>query len=148
MENIAPGVATTPNKHLPAVPPPTPAPQPNPPTTPTYLQPLTKLPYTLHPRTSCPHYAAPITHRETGKSMEYRDLINDPSTRATWLRSTANEFGRLAQGLSDNRVEPTNTILTNDLPTPILSAATVPKKLNLTAHTSPSAATSSITLAI
>ena len=42
--------------------------------------------------------------------MEYRDLITDPSTRATWLRSAANEFGRLAQGLSDNRVEPTNTI--------------------------------------
>ena len=42
--------------------------------------------------------------------MEYRDLINDPSTRATWLCSATNEFGRLAQGLSDNRVEPTNTI--------------------------------------
>ena len=42
--------------------------------------------------------------------MEYKDLITDPSTCATWLRSAANEFGRLAQGLSDNRVEPTNTI--------------------------------------
>ena len=42
--------------------------------------------------------------------MEYRDLITDPSTRATWLHSAANKFGRLAQGLSDNRVEPTNTI--------------------------------------
>ena len=42
--------------------------------------------------------------------MEYRDLISDPSTCATWLRSAANEFGRLAQGLPDNRVEPTNTI--------------------------------------
>ena len=37
---------------------------------------------------------------------------------------------------------------TNDLPTPVLSAATIPKKLNLTAHASPLAATSSITLAI
>ena len=52
----------------------------------------------------------PITHNETGKSMEYRDLLTDPSTRATWLRSAANEFGRLAQGLQDNCVEPTNTI--------------------------------------
>ena len=42
--------------------------------------------------------------------MEYIDLINDPSTCATWLRSAANEFGCLAQGLSDNQVEPTNTI--------------------------------------
>ena len=36
--------------------------------------------------------------------------IVSPSTHATWLRSAANEFGCLAQGLSDNRVEPTNTI--------------------------------------
>ena len=57
-----------------------------------------------------PTLRRPITHSETGKSMEYRDLISDPSTRATWLRSAANEFGRLAQGLPDNRVEPTNTI--------------------------------------
>ena len=42
--------------------------------------------------------------------MEYRDLITDPSTRATWLHSAANKFGHLTQGLSDNRVEPTNTI--------------------------------------
>ena len=42
--------------------------------------------------------------------MAYRDLITDPSTCATWLHSAANEFGCLAQGLPDNRVEPTNTI--------------------------------------
>ena len=75
----------------------------------TSLQPLKQLPYNLRPRTSRPYYAAPITHSETGKSMEYKDLITDPSTHATWLRS-AQIFGRLAQGLSDNRVEPTNTI--------------------------------------
>ena len=37
---------------------------------------------------------------------------------------------------------------TNDLPMPVLSAATVPKMLNLTAHASPLVATSLITLAI
>ena len=37
---------------------------------------------------------------------------------------------------------------TNDLPMPVLSAATVPKRLNLTAHASLLVATSSITLAI
>ena len=42
--------------------------------------------------------------------MEYRDLLADPTTRDVWLRSTANEFGRLAQGLPDNRVDATNTI--------------------------------------
>ena len=82
VENIALGVDTTINKHLPPVPPPTPAPPPDTPTTPTSLQPLTKLPYNLRPRTSRPHYTVPITHSETGKSVEYRDLINNPSTRA------------------------------------------------------------------
>ena len=37
---------------------------------------------------------------------------------------------------------------TNDLPMPVLSAATIPKRLNLTAHDSQLAATSSITPAI
>ena len=106
VENIAPGVDTTIHKQMRPVLPLTPVPN----LAKTSLQPLKQLPYNLRPRTSRPHYAATITHSETGKSMEYKDLITDPSTRATWLRSAANEFGRLAQGLSDNRVEPTNTI--------------------------------------
>ena len=106
VENIAPGVDTTINKQLSPVPPLTPAPN----LAKTSLQPLNPLPYNLRLCTSRPHYTAPITHSETGKSMEYRDLINDPTTRGTWLRSAANEFGRLMQGLSDNRVESTNTI--------------------------------------
>ena len=110
VETITPGVDTTIKKHLPPVPHPTPAPPPDAPTTPTSPQHITKLPYNLCPRMSRPHYATPITHSETGKSMEYRDLITDPSTHATWLRSASNEFSHLAQGLPDNRVEPTNTI--------------------------------------
>ena len=58
--------------------------------------------YNLRPR---PHYTAPITHTTTGKSMEYHDLLADPTTRDVWLRSAANRFGRLAQGLPDNRVD-------------------------------------------
>ena len=110
VESVTPGVEDTTAKTLPNVPltkhttlhydPPTP--------TPTHHPPVP--PYNLRPRNSRPAYAAPVTHSETGQSMEYRDLITDPSTRATWLRSAANEFGRLAQGLPDNRVEPTNTI--------------------------------------
>ena len=110
VEPIAPGVDTTIKKHLPPVPHPTPAPPPDTPTTPTSPQHITKLPYNLCPRTSRPHYTAPVTHSKTGKSMEYRDLITDPSTCATWLRSASNESGCLAQGLPDNRVEPPNTI--------------------------------------
>ena len=63
--------------------------------------------YILRPRAQ---YAAPVTHADTGKSMEYRDLLADPTTRDVWLHSAANEFGRLAQGLPDNRVDATNTI--------------------------------------
>ena len=63
--------------------------------------------YNLRPRAQ---YATPVTHADTGKSMEYRDLLADPTTRDIWLHSAANEFGRLAQGLSDNRVDATNTI--------------------------------------
>ena len=63
--------------------------------------------YNLRPRT---HYTAPITHADTSRSMEYRDLLADPTTRDIWLCSAANKFGRLAQGLPDNRVDATNTI--------------------------------------
>ena len=63
--------------------------------------------YNLRPR---PHYTTPITHADTGRSMEYRDLLADPTTCNVWLCSTANKFGRLAQGLPDNRVDATNAI--------------------------------------
>ena len=105
VEIIAPGVDTTINKQLPPIPPLTQAPN----LAKTSLQPLNQLPYNLRPHvpsTLCRF----ITHSETGESMEYRDLINYPSTRATWLHSAANKFGRLAQGLSENCVEPTNTL--------------------------------------
>jgi hypothetical protein len=46
---------------------------------------------------------------EDGSIMEYKHLIADPKTRATWQRSCGNEFGRLAQGMP-GRVEGTNTI--------------------------------------
>ena len=46
--------------------------------------------YNLRPRAQ---YAAPVTHADTGKSMEYRDLLADPTTRDVWLHSAANKFG-------------------------------------------------------
>ena len=46
--------------------------------------------YNLRPRAP---YAAPVTHADTGRSMEYRDLLADPTTRDVWLHSAANEFG-------------------------------------------------------
>ena len=41
----------------------------------------------------------------TGKAMEYCQLINRPATKDTWLRSLANEFGHLAQGVGGKCME-------------------------------------------
>ena len=46
----------------------------------------------------------------TGKLLEYRQLIKLPHTKVVWLRSGANEFGRLAQGLKSRKIQGTNTI--------------------------------------
>ena len=67
--------------------------------------------YNLHPCPPTTPYAAPVTHADTGTSMEYCDLITDPTTKDIWLRSAANEFSCLAQALPDKCVDPTNTIL-------------------------------------
>jgi hypothetical protein len=48
-------------------------------------------------------------HPVTGKPMEYRQLITDPSTCIAWKTSAANEFGRLAQGVG-GCVKGTDTI--------------------------------------
>jgi hypothetical protein len=54
-------------------------------------------------------FALSVIDPETGKSLEYRHLIGNLSTKDTWLRSAANEFGRLAQGVG-GRIKGTNTI--------------------------------------
>jgi hypothetical protein len=56
-----------------------------------------------------------ITHPDTGKPLEYRDLRKDPQFKPVWDLSGANEFGRLAQGIGikedgSQRVKGTNTI--------------------------------------
>jgi hypothetical protein len=50
-----------------------------------------------------------VIHPVTGIPMEYRQLIKDPATKEAWNRSSANEFGRLAQGVG-GRVTGTDTI--------------------------------------
>jgi hypothetical protein len=54
-------------------------------------------------------FANAVTDPITGKQLEYRQLIANPDTKAVWLRSSANEFGRLAQGVG-GRVKGTDTI--------------------------------------
>jgi hypothetical protein len=44
-------------------------------------------------------FANAVMHPITGDAMTYRQLITDLLTSPTWLRSAANEFGRLAQGV-------------------------------------------------
>jgi len=45
---------------------------------------------------------------DSGRNLEYRQLIQHPKLKAKWLHSAANEFGRLAQGIRD--IPGTNTI--------------------------------------
>ena len=44
-------------------------------------------------------YIGAIFHPDKGKNMEYRYLIKDPSTSATWTRSTTEKFGQLIEVL-------------------------------------------------
>ena len=45
------------------------------------------------------YFAGAIIDEITGQSMEYRDLVKDPTKKAIWQTSLANEIGRLAQGI-------------------------------------------------
>jgi hypothetical protein len=53
--------------------------------------------------------AAAVVDPTTGRTMEYKELITNPTTKSDWLISSANEFGRLAQGVG-GRIKGTNTI--------------------------------------
>ncbi len=53
--------------------------------------------------------ACEVFDEETGKQLKYRQLINHPKYREIWMHSSANEFGRLAQGVG-GRIQGTNTI--------------------------------------
>jgi hypothetical protein len=44
-----------------------------------------------------------VIDEDTGKSMEYRDLLRDPKHREDWSRAAANEFGRLFNGAGKNK---------------------------------------------
>ena len=55
------------------------------------------------------HKALAVMDKATGKMLNYRQLINHPAYHADWTLSSANEFGRLANGVG-GRVKGTNTI--------------------------------------
>ena len=54
------------------------------------------------------HFAGAVADPDTGKQLEYRDLIAQAETKPTWSKSFANEIGRLAQGIRN--IKGTNTI--------------------------------------
>jgi hypothetical protein len=65
----------------------------------------------LSPRRHNPTERIQLVHdADTGEYLNYRQLMRNPKHRPIWSKSSANEFGRLAQGLKDGRVEGTNTI--------------------------------------
>ena len=56
------------------------------------------------------HQAMAVMDKQTGKLMNYRQLLNHPKYRKGWSLSSANEFGRLANGIGGRTKNPTNTI--------------------------------------
>ena len=56
------------------------------------------------------HEALAVMDRDTGKMMNYRQLIRNPKYREVWSKSSANEFGRLANGVGGRIKNPTKTI--------------------------------------
>jgi hypothetical protein len=53
--------------------------------------------------------AMAVLNKETGKLLNYCQLLVHPKYRKDWSVSSANEFGRLAQGVG-GRITGTNTI--------------------------------------
>ena len=55
-------------------------------------------------------YVQNIFDVNSGKVLKYRQLITNPHYQTVWNTSSANEFGRLAQGIG-NRIKGTDTIV-------------------------------------
>ncbi len=56
------------------------------------------------------HQAMTVMDKDTGKLLNYRQLINSPKFKKVWSLSAANEFGQLANGIGGRIKNPTNTI--------------------------------------
>ena len=55
------------------------------------------------------HQALAVLDAEMGKILNYRQLMRQPNYKNDWQLSSANEFGRLANGVG-RRFKGTNTI--------------------------------------
>ena len=56
------------------------------------------------------HQEMAVMDAETGKLLNYRQLRRDPKYSKEWNKSSANEFGRLSNGVG-GQVKGTNTII-------------------------------------
>jgi len=56
------------------------------------------------------HQAMAVMDADTGKLLNYRQLTRNTKYRKAWSLSSANEFGRLANGIDGRIKNPTNTI--------------------------------------
>jgi hypothetical protein len=56
------------------------------------------------------HLAMAVMDKDTGKLLNYRQLMNSPKYKTTWSLSAANEFLRLANGIGGRIKNSTNTI--------------------------------------
>ncbi len=56
------------------------------------------------------HQAMAVMDKDTGKLLNYRQLMNSPKYKKAWSLSAANEFGQLANGIGGRIKNPTNTI--------------------------------------
>ena len=54
--------------------------------------------------------ALAVMDKQSGKMLNYRQLMRHPDYRKPWSLSSANEFGRLANGVGGRIKNPTNTI--------------------------------------
>lgn len=56
------------------------------------------------------HQAMAVMDADTGKLLNYKQLMRDPEYKKRWATSLANEFGRHANGVGGRTQKPTNTI--------------------------------------
>jgi hypothetical protein len=56
------------------------------------------------------HQAMAVMDKSSGKMLNYRQLMRHPDYREQWSLSSANEFGRLANGVGGRIKNPTRTI--------------------------------------
>ena len=56
------------------------------------------------------HQAMALMDEQTGRLLNYKQLMRDPKYKKNWITSSATDYGRLANGVRGRIKNPTNTI--------------------------------------